>query len=296
MKAKQLSILSFLLLVVSFNTTAQDNTYFCSEAFSAGVKPTNQIALNPKDDGGKKVLKVQPAKGAMKMFSFGVFKESENDSKALGQLVYTPQSSFSYAEGKYINGNDRLVEVEKGTFVLYVPEKNNPTVKMAFAKDEASAKEWAGEKGLNKIKELEKAGKEKEKADEAAMFEKEYANSWMPKPGKLHTPENVAKAKKAIEDRILKDGGTIQKVVILSDDWDVVRNKKTGIIVGRRFNAMIAETHPNRAEGWCMKFLCTIFQEHDGSDFSGAWKNSSIGQTLNYGPIYIHVRDLNNEK
>lgn len=295
MKAKQSFIFSFLF-ALSFNIAAQDNIYFSSEAFSAGVKPTNQIALKPKEEGGKKILNVQPAKGAMKIFSFGVFEQNEEQSKQMGQTVYTARSSFSYAEGKSINSSeDLLVEVEKNTFVLYVPGKS-PTVKMAFAKDEAGAKEWAGEKGLNKVKEIEKTKADKAKAAKAEQFEKEYGNSWMPKPGKLHTPENVAKAKKAIEDNILKDGGTIQKVVIVSDEWNIVRNKKTGIVVGREFYAIIAETHPNRPEGWCMKFICGIYQQHDGTNFSGSWTNSGVGQTTNYGPLYIHVRDLNKEK
>jgi len=290
MKTKSVLFFFTLLLSASFNSIAQ-NVYFCSEAFSAGVKPTNQLLFKAKDEGGKKVISVQPAKGIMKMFSFGTFTQSEQKTKELGVNAYT--GSFQYAEGKSINGSDVLVEVDNSAFVLYTPDENNPTVKMAFAKDEAGAKEWAGDKGLNKVKEIEKAGKEKAKAAEVAQYEKEYGNSTMPKPGKLHTPENAAKAKKAIEDRILRDGGTIQQVVIVSDDWDIVRNKKTGIVVGRVLYALIAETHPNRAEGWCMKFICNIYQEHDGTDFSGAWKCTGIGQTLNYGPLMIPVRNLN---
>lgn len=292
MKKRTISCIFAFLVCVTLNSVAQENVYFCSENFSVSGKPTNQIALKPKEENGKKLLNVQPAKGAMKMFAFGAFAQNDEASKLLGGTIYTAKSSFNYAEGKSISAADRLVQVEDKVFVLYTPDKSNPTVKMAFAKDEASAKEWAGEKGLGKIKELEKGAADKAKAEEAANYEKNYGNSTMPKPGKLHTSENAEKAKKAIEDRILRDGGTIQKIVIVSDEWNIVRNKNTGIVVARTFNALIAETHPKRAEGWCMKFLCTIRQEHDGTDFSGGWKCVGVGQTLSYGPIMIHVRNL----
>ncbi len=295
MKNKVLLSIIAVLSCLSLRSTAQDNVYFCSENFSASGKPINQLALKPKDEGGKKVLNVQPAKGAMKMFAFGAFLQDEELSKSFSKTTYRAKSPFQYAEGKSIDGNDRLVELESNVLVLYVPGKE-PKVKMAFAKDEASAKEWAGEKGLNAVKELEKLANNKQQKELADKFEKDYANSWMPKPGKLHTAENEAKAKKVIEDRILRDGGTIQKVVIVSDDWDVVRNKNTGIVTGRVFYTIIAETHPDRPEGWCMKFICSIHQQHDGSGFAGDWKCTGVGQTLKYGPLYIHTRDLNNAK
>jgi hypothetical protein len=52
MKTKSVLFFFTLLLSASFNSIAQ-NVYFCSEAFSAGVKPTNQLLFKAKDEGGK---------------------------------------------------------------------------------------------------------------------------------------------------------------------------------------------------------------------------------------------------
>lgn len=297
MKTKVL--LSFLTLFayVSFNSIAQDNVYFSSEAFSAGIKPTNQIALKPKEENGKKVLNVQPAKGPMKAFSFGAFEEEAEMSKKLGKATYKPKASFNYAEGKSIGGSARMLEIENGVYVVYEGNKKGdfytePKMILAFAKDEATAKEWAGDKGLKAVTDIEGNSAKNAQNAEAEEELKKYANSTMPNPGKLHTPENVQKAKEAIQARVGPDGSTVLKVVILDDDWTISRNKNTGIVTRRFFNVLYAETHKSRDPRIAWKFMASIVQEHDGSNFSGPWKCPGVAQTLKYGPIVIPVENL----
>lgn len=280
----------------------KDNIYVANTTFAQGVKESPEVALKEKEDGGKKVLSLQPSKGLAKSLTIGVFEFDEKTTALAGSKVYKLRSTLQYEkQTKDLLSGARLVEIEPNVYLAYQGDVKSssdgasaikkPEFKIVLAKDEAIVKSWT-EKAQAKISEFEGKLISKVSAEEGAAMKAQYANEKMPAPAKMHTKENAAKAKEILSNYLAKDGGTIQQVVVVSDDWAIARNKNTGVILYRYFNVVIAESHPNHPEGICMRFLGSIIQDHDGKDFKGNWYTKGVSQSLKYG-TYIPMENLN---
>lgn len=63
--------------------------------------------------------------------------------------------------------------------------------------------------------------------------------------------------------------------VIHTEDYTIYRNKLTSIIEKRSLGASVASIKP---DGTCMYQRFTFSQDHDGSTFSGNWRQDGIGE------------------
>jgi len=296
--------LSTIAIVPSFaqKKDKDNNVYVANTTFAQGVKESPEVALKEKEDGGKKVLSMQPSKGLAKALTIGIFEFDEKTTTLAGSKVYKLRSGFQYEkQTKSLSSGARLVEIEPNVYLVYQGDTKSssggasaikkPEFKIVLAKDEATAKAWV-DKAQEKVREFEGKVMSKVSAEEGVAARAQYANERMPAPAKMHNKENAAKAKEILSSYLAKDGGTIQQVVVVSDDWAIARNKNSGVILYRYFNVVIAESHPNHPDGICMRFVGSIIQDHDGKDFKGNWYTKGVSQSLKYG-TYIPTENLN---
>lgn len=304
---KNLNLFSSVIALCVMAVTAsfaqkKDNIYVSNTTFAQGVKESPEVSLKEKEDGGKKVLSLQPAKGLAKSLTIGIFEFDEKTTSLAGSKVYKLRSGFQYEkQTKSLSSGARLVEIEPNVYLVYQGDVKSssggasaikkPEFKIVLAKDDAIVKSWT-EQAQAKISEFESKVMSKVSAEEGVAARAQYANEKMPAPAKMHNKENASKAKEILSNYLAKDGGTIQQVVVVSDDWVINRNKNTGVILYRYFNVVIAESHPNHPEGICMRFVGSIIQDHDGKDFKGNWYTKGVSQSLKYG-TYIPIENLN---
>lgn len=276
----------FLIGSLSSEYVAQKaKVYQTNVVFKPAMKETPEVSLAPKQgsDGKVNTIVLQPAKGMMKALAMGDFKIDTDLSKSAGVDIFRVNTPAAYNLGKETFHGCYLTEAEPGVYVAYHLESTQdakPTFKVVFAADDATVKAWAGGKGQTFADGLIS----KMKSSELAGTKARYASVTMPAPGKFHSSETMSKSKDILSNYLAKDGGTIQRVVVISDNWETIRNKATGIVTGRFFNVVIAESHPKHPQGLSMMFVGTIYQDHNGSDFSGNWYTKGVSQNVKYGP------------
>jgi hypothetical protein len=97
----------------------------------------------------------------------------------------------------------------------------------------------------------------------------------------MNDPELEASILKALNNHAKKEGWkeTFTKVVIKSEDWTMVRNKYTSVIISRLVEVIGFATWPN---GECTGQLFDMAQEHNGSDFQKSLYVRGFGDRENY--------------
>jgi len=143
---------------------------------------------------------------------------------------------------------------------------------LVIAPSEEKHDEWFGEKGTKYVQAFE----DKLKAAYEEAKNSVVADARMPKAGKLHKDEKLLEAaKKGIPGRI--NGAELKRVVITSNDWKIIHNSLTGLVIKRVAYGYFADHMPDR-EDPCRVFTFSIEQQHDGKKFYGEYRVTGIGQ------------------
>ena len=126
----------------------------------------------------------------------------------------------------------------------------------------------------NGAKKLSAMSKEIEKSD-VSMVE-------LPARGRLHNPVLAAKALNAIQLFAKKSfwKEKLNKVIITSDGWGIIRHKKTGIIQGRIVEGIAKAKHP---EGKCTYQYFDFYQPYVGGKFSSGLTRYATGGQYEIG-------------
>ncbi|MCB9032348.1 MAG: hypothetical protein H6553_00765 [Chitinophagales bacterium] len=143
---------------------------------------------------------------------------------------------------------------------------NSTIIKETYSKFDALDKEIGGEAGI--------------KANAKAQYAEYLKNKKMPSAvTKDVTAENIIK--KAYEDEGKKQGynRTLLKINLLENDWTILTNKYTSVIVGRKRAAAIAFKDNNTGECYLYRFF-EVYQQYNGSGYSNGEGTSTTEELI----------------
>jgi hypothetical protein len=210
---------------------------------------------------------------------------NEGDSAYL--LVRSPMLKDPNGKQTQLKYHTRALRTADGVYLCYHADGTSETgkagtpsfargdikVPLIIASTEALHDEWYGDKATNYVKDFEAKLEAAYKQAKSGVI----ADARMPKKGKLHKDELVKSAEELLKARIASDGAEVKRVVITANDWNIIRNKRTGAVIRRELVGYFADHMPSR-EDPCRVFTFGLQQQHDGTDFYGDYRLTGIGQ------------------